>query len=168
MSAANLRAIIEYASGWAEKTLIRRGKIAPIWHAVKSNGEYVVLSGALTDSKDISAAMVRAYFELHDVVRCVFISEAWTFDGIGKSREENERVMKWIEEHDGLSDFPGVVEVVTFCGEDADAGQIQAHRQIIRGKGKLRLGPLKFLDMTGVQSEGRFIGMLPRRAAKVQ
>lgn len=168
MSEMDLRQMIESASGWAEKQFARKGEVLPMWHAMKSNGEHIIIPAPPTD-KDTSATIMRALFELHDVVRCLFIDEAWVFDGVGKGHEENERVMKWIKEHDGISGFPGRVEVVTFAGEDEAAGSMQAHRRIIRGQGKPRLAPLAYLDMTGVRSEGRLVGMLPRRRdAKVQ
>jgi hypothetical protein len=58
---------------------------------------------------------------------------------------------------------------LAFNGEDADGGMLTAHRRIIREPGKPpTLGPLH-IDENILQSEGRYVGMLPpRRDAKVQ
>lgn len=157
MSAAQLREMIEAASSWVEKHFAKTGRILPMWHAVKANGEHAVVEAPSGD-KDTSVAMVRAFFELNNVVRCLFIDEAWTAQG---GKELNE----WVKQHDGnIHSYPNRVEIVAFMGEDDRDGMITAHRRIIRGQGKPKLGPLEFMDWTGGQSEGRLVGMLPRRA----
>ena len=161
MSAAQLRMLIENASDWAEKIFARKGQILPMWHAVTSNGEHVVMDAPSSD-KDTSAVIVRAFFELNDVVRCLFIDEAWTAQG-------GEELRKWVEEHNQqIATYPNRVEVVAFMGEDDADGMITAHRRIIRGQGKPKLGSLEYIDWAGGESSGRLVGMLPRRGARVQ
>lgn len=163
---AELRMMIESASEWAENLFRRQDAIGPMWHMIRANGEHIVMPGPDTD-KDTAATIIRSFCELFDVIRCLFIDEAWIAMGLGKSREENERIMAWVNEHGSLQDYPGRDEVVVFQGEDADGLMVSAHRRIIRGHGRPKLGPLEYVDMTGIQSEGRLVGMLPRRAAKV-
>ena len=160
MSAADLRAMINVASGWAEKQFNREGAIAPLWHAVKATGEHLVIPAPDTD-KDTGAMIMRALFELHDVVCCLFIDEAWIAEG-------GEDLKAYVDQHHGVQHFPGRIEVVAFMGEDADGMMLTAHRRIDRTRSKARLGPLEITDMVGVQSQGRLVGMLPRRQAKVQ
>jgi hypothetical protein len=160
VSAADLRMLIEHASSWAEKIFARKGQILPMWHAVKASGEHVVMPAPPGD-KDTSVALVRAFFELNDVVRCLFINEAWTAFG-------GEDLTEWVEQHGGsIHDYPDRVEVVAFMGEDDTEGMMTAHRRIIRGQGKATLGPLEFMDWSRGHSEGRLVGLLPRRAARM-
>lgn len=160
MSAADLRMLIEHASDWAEKQFGRKGRLWPMWHAVKANGDHIVME-APPGSKDESAAMVRAFFELNDVVRCLFIDEAWIAVG-------GEELRRWVEENNQqIATYPGRVEVVAFMGEDDVDGMLTAHRKIIRGEGKPKLGPLTVNERWD-NAQGRLVGMLPRRAARVQ
>src|SRR5262245_29583117 len=164
----SLRAFIEVASDKIERIFRIRSVILPMWHYIDRHGIQQATRAPPGD-KDRAATIMRALFQLHGATRCLYIDEAWTWDGFGKPLEENERVMNWIKEHGGLADFPDRVEVVVFAGEDQSESSMQAHRRIIRGQGKPKLGPLEFLDMVGVRSEGRMVGMLPRRAGeKVQ
>jgi hypothetical protein len=114
----------------------------------------------MSEDKDVSAAVVRRMFEAADVVRCVFFDEAWTCDRL--LSEDEVEVVKRV----GLAnmpDFPGRIEIVMFLGEDIEAGQLMATRNIIRPKiGKPHLGPLTFAREGGFTS-GRFAGMLPVR-----
>lgn len=161
---SELQKMIEYASGWAEERFRESGHVSPMWHAVQSNGEaFVVIPDA---DKDHATIMTRALFELKDVVRCVFIDEAWSARGRGE--EDSKRLQDWIDEHGHIHDFPGRMEVVVFVGEDQNEGLVSAQREIERPKrGKARLGPLTYVAKEFNRSEGRFIGMLPRRGAKV-
>lgn len=160
MKQPDLRTLIEHASRWAEQAFARDGVIKPMWHAVKANGDHMALEAPDTN-KDMAAALVRAAFELNQVVRCLFIDEAWTAVG-------QDELRAWINEHGNIHDYPGRVEVVAFMGEDAEQGMLAAHRRIIRGKGKPTLGPLTFEDFSHGTSSGRLIGMLPRREARMQ
>lgn len=157
MSATDLRAMIEHASNWAEEQFVRNGEVLPMWHAVKSNGEHMIIPAPNTD-KDIAAMLVRALFELHDVVVCIFISEAWIATG-------GEELRAYVERHHRIENYVGRVEVVAFMGE-GENGQITAQRKIDRSGGKPRLEALEFVteQMSSWQSEGRLVGMLPRRA----
>jgi len=161
VSATDLRVMIEIASTFAERAFEFEGGVAPIWHAVTARGEHHVIPALPTD-KNSAAVLMRAFFELHDVVRCLFIDEAWTVEA--KTQEERERVRAWVAEHGGIAGYPDRIEVVSMMCEDADAGQMTASRRIIRKRGhKPRLGPLVIHDMTGAQSEGRLVGMVPQR-----
>jgi hypothetical protein len=161
---SKLREMIEHASAWAEKRFAKTGEIAPIWHAIKADGQDLVLPAPPGLSKDLATVLARAVFEVENVERCVLINEAWTARGIGE--EATQRVQAWLDTHNGsIHDYPDRVEVVMFVGEDASEGMITAHREIKRPKnGKPRLGPLQFLE--GFSSvQGRIVGMLPRRGA---
>jgi hypothetical protein len=131
------------------------GIVYPMWHTVTAAGDHKIINSPPGD-KDTAALLIRAYFELHDVVRYVFVDEAWTLMVPTSRYSEMPDIMQR-----GLSDHPERVEVVMYQAEDA-SGAVTAHRNIIRPKtGKARLGPLHFFRSK--QSEGRFVGMLPQR-----
>jgi hypothetical protein len=162
MSAADLRLMIERASRHVEGIFQATGHILPMWHAIKSNGKHIIMPAPETDDKDTAAAIMRALFELEDVVCCLFIDEAWIIEAhnAGDARKLNE----WIAQGHGARDHPNRYEVVVFAAEDANS-MLTARRPIIRpAHGKPKLGPLQIDDMRGVQSSGRMVGMLPRRA----
>jgi hypothetical protein len=168
MSEAELRRMIEMASDYAEKRMAKKGEVRPIWHAVRADGRHVVLPAPPTDDKDLGALIMREVFKHGDVAACLFIDEAWTADATGDA--DTARLTAWLDAHDwSLEGYPDRIECVIFHGEDRDGRMVTAQRRIDRSGGRPKLGPLRFDDMTGVQSEGRLIGMLPpRRDAKVQ
>lgn len=165
MSERELRAMIDRASGFCEQQFAKKGEIAPMWHAVTSAGETIIEPHPDYLGKDMAAAMIRAFFDFKDVVRYVYVGEAWTLCRMIKPEEQEEISRK------GLSEHPERVEVVQLMGEDRDCGQIFVTRDIIRPpKGKPYLGPLQTISElphipsgAHVQSEGRMVGMLPVR-----
>jgi hypothetical protein len=141
-----------------------------MWHMVRTDGEYVIVHtpgvSKSKDAKDAVGATMRTLFMRHDIVRYLFISEACAFDTTGMGQAETDRALKWIAEHSNSSveDYPERVEVVMFSGEDHEAGQMQAHRAIVRAtERKPTLAPLRYLDLTGWEWKGRLAGMLPRK-----
>jgi hypothetical protein len=168
MSERELRAMLAHASAFCEKHFALKGEIAPMWHAITSDGRTVIEPHPVELGKDLAAAMMRTFFDLRDVVRYVYIGEAWTLDRMIKPEEYEEIFRK------GLSEHPDRVEVVQLQGEDRDYGQIIAARKIIRPKkGKPYLGPLEDINDlphipagASVQSEGRMVGMLPVRGTR--
>lgn len=166
MTQTDLRQMIEIASSYAENAFARVGIVAPIWHLVTADGEHVVMPAPDVDDKDIAAMLMRAAFELHDVVRYVCIHEAWTVEG--RTPDEIAKIGAWIAEHGSVGEYPDRIECVMMCGDDVDAGQMTGRRRIIRERGrKPRLGPLIIDDLIGVQSEGRLVGMLTRRSGRM-
>jgi hypothetical protein len=165
MSEQQLRELIAFASDFCDRMFAAKGVIYPMWHAVTSSGEQFVETTTF-DDKDLSVAMIRALFDIRDVVRYVFMDEAWTLSRLIRPDEEA------MIQREGLSKHPDRVEVVMLSGEDRDCGQLMVHRNIIRPpKGKPYLGPLQSLDDLpfmpaggGVEhSEGRMVGLLPVR-----
>lgn len=165
MSESELRRMLNYASEFCEHHFTKKGEIAPMWHAITSCGETIIEQHPVHLGKDMAAAMIRMFFDLRDVVRYVYIGEAWTLERMIRPEEQEEIFRKGISEH------PDRVEVVQLQGEDREYGQIIASRKIIRPKtGKPSLGPLQMVNDlpfiprgAHVQSEGRMVGMLPVR-----
>jgi hypothetical protein len=163
MSTADLRSMIERASRHVEGIFQVTGHILPMWHAIKSNGQHIITPAPATDDKDMAAAIMRALFELEDVVCCLFIDEAWTIEA--DNAADARKITEWIAQGHGARDHPDRREVVAFAAED-ESGMLTARRPIIRpAHGKPKLGPLQIDDMRGMESSGRMVGMLPRRAA---
>jgi hypothetical protein len=158
MSEAQLRAMIDLVSEAAERRFKECGYVAPVWYAITADGEQLAMTPPTPD-KDFNAVLIRAAFEAADVVRYVFIDEAWTL-----SKPIGDLDLEKVE-REGLSKHPDRVEVVLITGEDIDAGQIMGHRAIIRPKGgKPHLGPLVMDNYT--RSEGRMVGLLPAHGAR--
>lgn len=168
MSERDLRKMLNYASGFCGKRFAEKGEIAPMWHAITSAGETIIEPHPTYLGKNMAAAMIRVFFDMRDVVRYVYVGEAWTLKRMIKPEEQEEIFRK------GLSVHPDRVEVVQIQGEDQEYGQIIASREIIRPKrGKPHLGPLEMVNDLPfiprgavVQSEGRMVGMLPVRGTR--
>ncbi len=169
MSEKELRRMFDRASQFCEAHFATRGEIAPMWHAVTSEGETIIEPHPILLGKDIAMVLIRAFFDAKDVVRYVYIGEAWTLRELIES-EEVEAIMR-----DGIESHPDRVEVVQLQGEDDECGQIMGQRRIIRPEsGRPYLGPLEMIaDLPSIpdgarlsQSEGRMVGVLPARGAR--
>ncbi|RXG91607.1 hypothetical protein [Bradyrhizobium zhanjiangense] len=168
MSERQLRKMIDLASDFCDRTFDVKGEIAPSWHAITATGDRIIEPHPMFFGKDLAAALIRALFDLRDVVRYVYVGEAWTLNRIIRPEEQEEIFRKGISEH------PDRVEVVQIQGEDSQYGQIIAARNIIRPEGrKPYLGPLQFVNDlpfipqgAAVQSSGRLVGMLPVRGTR--
>jgi len=133
------------------------GEILPMWHSITESGEHKIVPSPPFD-KDIAALLMRAYFELNDVVRYVFVNEAWQlYAPAGFSDDELHEIARH-----GLSDHPNRIEALMYQAED-ETGMLTAQRVITRpGNGnRPKLGPLEFMEPA--HFEGRFVGMLPMR-----
>jgi hypothetical protein len=158
MSKQQLLQLFNFVSGFADKTFARTGTVAPMWHAVSEDGEHFVTASPLAD-KDQSIALIRSLFELRNVVRYIFIAEAW----ITKHPLDEKAVEQVLEV--GVANYQDRVEIVMIMGEDYECEQITGQRRIIRPlKGKPRLGPLKITTPT--QLAGRMTSLLPARGTK--
>ncbi|WP_338822091.1 hypothetical protein WDM22_38390 [Bradyrhizobium septentrionale] len=139
-----------------------------MWHAVTSEGETIIEQHPGYLGKDVAMVLIRAFFDAKDVVRCVYIGEAWTLKEMIKP-EEADAIIR-----DGLENHPDRVEVVQLQGEDHECGQIMGQRKIIRPEsGRPYLGPLQMIiDLpfmpagAHVQSDGRMVGILPVRGMR--
>lgn len=167
MSEKDLRDMIAFASTGSERLFNKTGVVSPTWHGVTATSEYFELEPP-HPNKDMAVAMVRAYFELRDVVRYIFVFESWTL-----ARLISDDEIAFIEQH-GVAAHPDRVEVVSILGEDLDAGMLAAHRRIIRPRHRRPyLAPLEMLtDLPHVprggtfQSHGRMVGFLPARGTR--
>jgi hypothetical protein len=79
MSETELRRMFDQASRFCEAHFATYGEISPMWHAVTSSDETIIEPHPIyLVDKDIAMALVRAFFDARDVVRYVYIGEAWT------------------------------------------------------------------------------------------
>jgi hypothetical protein len=126
MSEKQLRDMIASASDFCQQHFARRGAIAPQWHAVTASGD--ILSEPHPPlEKDAAVMLIRLLFEFMDVVRYVYISEAWSLMKFGWTEADRELL-----ERDGISKHPDRIEVVQMQGEDREYGQLVAFHEIIR------------------------------------
>jgi hypothetical protein len=168
MSEKELRRMFDRASQFCEAHFANRGEIAPMWHAVTSKGETIIEPHPIQLGKDIAMVLIRAFFDAKDVVRYVYIGEAWTLDRMIE-QDELDAITR-----EGLFEHPDRVEVVQLQGEDIECGQIVGLRKIIRPEsGRPYLGPLEMINElpfmphgASVQSKGRMIGVLPVRGTR--
>ena len=162
MSEKELRKMIDHASAFCERHFAAKGEIAPMWHFINAKGEQFIEPHPPFD-KDTSMALIRALFDLNDVVRYIYMGEAWTLDRMIKTDEMDEI------RRTGLASHPDRCEIVQLQGEDSECGQLMGQRKIIRPKaGRPYLAPLQMTtDLpfipTGahVESSGRMVGVLP-------
>jgi len=152
-----LHEMIETADAGAVAIFNRNGAVQPLYHAIKRDGAHMLVPAPPT-SKAAALTLMRALFELQDVVRYVFIDEAWM---VGTDPAETERINR-----EGVRAQPGRVEVLIYIAED-DTGLLMAMRKILRpAHGKATLAPLEHV---GAQAfEGRMVGLLPRPAGRLQ
>jgi hypothetical protein len=168
MSERELRRMFDQASAFCERRFAQTGEIAPMWQAITSDGDVLIEPHPTFLSKDNAAALIRALFDLRDVVRYVYVGEAWTLNRMIKP-EEQEKIFR-----EGISEHPDRVEVVQIQGEDRECGQLIGARDIIRPEGrKPYLGPMVMVNDlphiprgATIQSEGRMVGMLPVRGMR--
>lgn len=167
MSEHDMRELLRYAVSFSEVAFARDGFIAPLWHAVTRDGDHIIQTPPSPD-KDTAAAMIRALFELRDVVRYIWMSEAWSVEKHPLTDADMALIAR-----KGAKAHPDHIEIIAFQGEDEIAGLFTAHRQIIRPKhGRATLGPLKMLTdfqsqrTVPAHSEGRLVGMLPVKGRK--
>jgi hypothetical protein len=158
MSEKQLREMVDGASDWALKCFKQEGAVAQVWFAVTAGGDRFAVPSPVPGNPDLSVIMIRALFELRDVVRYVFVSEAWTV--LTSDLGDVEKARRF-----GARSHPDRVEVVALSGEDQESRQLTARRRIIRPqKAKAYLGPLEW-DEPWDQSEGRVVGLLPIKGA---
>jgi hypothetical protein len=154
---------VEGVSTNTETAFKRRGRIIPIWSAITRDGSPLI-TPAPCDDKDMAAAMMRALFELADVVRYCFIDEAWQVRIQGQSLA-GESVEDWKRRMaigPPPSQHPDRIEIIMLSAEDEREGALMGRREIIRpARGRPKLGPLNIYAPT--QGEGRFTGLLPRK-----
>jgi hypothetical protein len=135
-----LRAMIERASVGAERMFLAEGSLAPIWLAWKADGKSFLVP-QLVDDWDQSLGLIRALFEIEQIVSYVSVAEAWMTAG-----------------HE--------IEIISFVAEDQQLGLLRAWRAIRRdAAGKPSLGPLEFAEGAW-QTEGRMVGLLPARGTR--
>ena len=137
MSERQLRELMQFASKFCTKVFARSGFVAPLWHAVKRDGQHFVELHPQQLGKDLAAILIRAQFDIADVVRYIYIGEAWTVD-TRQTKSDQHGVMA-AARAGRLHEHPDRVEIVQLQGEDHEAGQIMAQRRILRPRA--RQGP---------------------------
>ncbi|WP_028164143.1 hypothetical protein [Bradyrhizobium elkanii] len=153
-----LHEFIEIASELVGERFERMGSIRPILHFVDGEGEDVVITIPPENDKDMIASLIRVVLKTVNASRVVFIDEGWMVGG-ELSAEDHERLHRF-----GANSHPRRVEVLMFSGEDEKEGLTMATRLILRkDDAKPRLGPLQFYSLEQGTTEGRLVGLLPRR-----
>ena len=153
----DLKSMIEFASVQAEKLFRKDGVLYPLYHAITATGDTVILNPPPGD-KDLSIALIKAWFELNEIDRYVYIDEAWIVDDrrnqLGLDLDEVRRT--------GVRNHPDRREIVMFSAENRRGEQLTAKRFILRPEiGNAKLAPLD-IDKPYEHSEGRMVGLLKR------
>jgi len=143
-----LRELLDGASDMAADVFYEVGEIEPTWIAENVDGLVMVLRTPFTDadiSKDIVVRSMRKLFKERNVVRYVFVSEAWIVEF--KDHMDAGRP----------SQHPDRREIIMLRGEDINGDVIGATRYILRPEvGKPKLTELKIDEG---EFSGRFTGM---------
>jgi hypothetical protein len=85
MSERELRNMIDKASRGCEKLFASKSEIAPMWHAITAKGESLIQPNPVMFDKDTAIILIRLRFKLMDIVRYVYIGEAWTLERAGST-----------------------------------------------------------------------------------
>jgi hypothetical protein len=152
----DLRKLVDRLSRAAEQKFAKHGMIPPTWFAMTADGRNFSINKMLAD-KDLQAQFLRTIFENEDVVAYVFIDEAWVVHADVQTADAVTTLAAMV----GLEHHPDRREVVVIHAED-DVNNLSFEREIIRpARGRPYLGPLTSYGVN--KSEGRFVGLLPRR-----
>lgn len=125
-------------------------QIIPTWFGETRGGEMVCISTPFDSemSKNLSVMAVKKLFKEREVVRYIFMSEAWV-----ASRPTAEAARGVVPSED-----PDRKEIVMFNGE-GDGQRVHAFMPIIRPEdGEATLGEITGRDFTNLQ--GRMTGIL--------
>jgi hypothetical protein len=142
---------LEASADAAARTFLEHGRFGALWHMITADGESLFV-GPISPDKNTQIAMVKALMVIRRVVRYVFVDEAWILECDQSELDQTYR--------DGIRNHPRRKEVLLISAEDQSLGMVMAHREIIREKGRPKLGPL-VIHSDLKQSEGRMIGLLP-------
>jgi hypothetical protein len=148
----DLKSMIEFASTQAEKLFKKQGAIYPLYHAIRTTGESVVLNPPPGD-KDLSVALIKAWLALENIDRYVFMDEAWIIDDRrGQIKLDVEKIRR-----EGVRNHPDRREIVMFSAESRHGKMMTGRRFILRPEiGKPSLAPLE-IDEAFDHSEGRMV-----------
>lgn len=153
----DLKSLIEFASKQTEKIFRKNGVIYPMYHAIKASGETAILTPPHLGSKDLDVAMIKAWFEIENILTYVFMDEAYILD----DRKGTLPPQDWKKiQREGLRNHPDRREIIMFSAENRRGEMLTATRFILRPEiGKPTLSPLK-IDEPFDHSEGRMVGLL--------
>lgn len=147
-----LKELFHVASRFVADRFRQTGQIMPMFHAVASDGQHLIIAPPARD-KAASVILMKALFSIRGVVRYVFFDEGWML--------KSEEPIKRSDYADGLEHHPDRREVVFFTGESRQHGCALAHRFILRPEhGRATLSPLVMHDASEGRNEGRLIGLL--------
>jgi hypothetical protein len=153
----DLTSLISFASTQAEKLFRKQGLLYPLYHCIRPNGESEILTQPDQD-KDLGVAMIKAWMQLNNIDRYVFMDEAWILDNRKGGPEIDLEEIK----RKGISNHPDRREIVMFAAENRHGEMLTARRFILRPEiGKASLAPL-VIDEQYDHSEGRMVGLLQR------
>lgn len=144
---------------FAAKVFKDRGELTPMWIAQTKTGEILPICAPMTD-KDVLVKAIKKLFKDRDVVRYVFMVEAWT---LAAHDGDKDRKMRDYAARHSLADHPGRRECIMVSGEDAH-NQIVGMMFILRPEhGKPTVSPFNMTITTkqGGHVEGRMAGLLP-------
>lgn len=160
-----LKRLLDTCALAAEYVFAKNGLMRPMWHAVTEKNEHLIFDSP-SENRDHAVALVRALFVARNVIRYVFMDEAWMLEALNDPQKVAD-LDKWTTGTVSLSEHPERVEIVLFSAEDYASGQVLAHRKIVRHSiGPATLRPLEVQDVDGGTHEGRLVGLLPVQGMK--
>jgi hypothetical protein len=145
-----LHELFEIAKRNAALIFYRDGEVSPIWHAVPAHGPHMLCATPWhdDDEKDIAVSFLRDKFKEYNVVRFVFVVEAWVVQG------------KHALSGPQPSQHPDRREVLRISAEDRDGSTMSGHYYILRPEhGPATLSEFHE-DPKGYAFAGRMSGLL--------
>lgn len=128
------------------------GSLTAMWVAQTKDGMIMPIMAPLADKDQILMA-IKMLFREKQVIRYVFMTEAWILES--KTKEIPESIKRGA----AVSSHPDRREIIMVTAEDRDGTQLMGHMYILRPEhGKPTVSPFKLLD--GFANEGRFAKLL--------
>lgn len=150
-----LEDFIRHGADFAASTFNDAGQLEPMWICETKTGDMIIVGGEMPphigNDRDRLAAILKAAFRAHGVVRYVFMTEAWSYEG--KEMPASIAAGASIESH------PDRNEVISLVAEEPGK-HLMGVMHILRPEhGRAKLTDFKLFDHGG-KVEGRFTGLL--------
>jgi hypothetical protein len=156
-----LEDFLRHGADSASSAFLAQGHLEPMWICETGGGDMIIVGGdmpsRLGNDRNKLAAVLKAAFKAHGVVRYVFMTEAWSLEKDGKSKDDLPASIKAgasIESH------PDRREVISLTAESRDK-HLLGMMYILRPEhGSAKLSEFKLFDDGEGKIEGRFTGLL--------
>jgi hypothetical protein len=158
----DLKLALEIVSEASENILKAKERITPTYFIGTTDADgkkSMCVLPAPHASKAVNVEFLKQILALLDADYYVFVDEAWEVETHGKTEEEMKAAGA-----PRPSEHPDRIEVIMLIAEDNEQ-TLLARRKILRGKGKPKLGPLRWISDEYGKNRGalggQLVGLMP-------